>query len=77
MIGLLDDVLVLFLGLKLLKKLIPPGVLNECRARAAVEMRRKEQIKSPITLIVPITVAALWLLTALAVSAAMASYMLR
>ena len=77
-IGFLDDLLVLFLGVKLLKKAIPPDVLDECRALAeASEMRRKEQIKSPLTLVAPVVVTVLWLIAALAVSAAMASYMSR
>jgi len=74
-IGFLDDLVALFLGVALLNKVIPPDVLNECRQLA--EARSSEQIRSPITLVVPITVAVLWLLAALAVSAAMASYVVR
>jgi len=33
-IGQLDDLFVLFVGMKLLRKLTPPGVLAECEERA-------------------------------------------
>lgn len=59
-IGFLDDLLVLALGVKLLQRAIPPEVLTEWRALA--EAHTREQIKSPITMIVPMAVAGLWLL---------------
>src|SRR5260370_15285368 len=44
-IGLMDDVLVLFLGAKLLYRITPPDVLKECRELAATAaVRRKEEI---------------------------------
>jgi len=51
-IGVLDDLLVLFLGIKLLQRIIPPEILTECRAQANVaEMRRKDEVRSTATLI--------------------------
>src|SRR5271170_5379603 len=46
-IGFLDDLLVLFLGVKLVKRLIPPDVLTECRLLAeAASLRKKAEIRS-------------------------------
>ena len=46
-IGFMDDIVVLSLGAKLLRRLTPPDVLAECRELARVaEIRRKE--KSPV-----------------------------
>ncbi len=46
-IGFLDDFLVLFLGVKLLRRIVPREVLAECVRRAeAVEAQRKEKIRS-------------------------------
>jgi uncharacterized membrane protein YkvA (DUF1232 family) len=52
MIGLLDDLLVLFLGVKLLQRIIPPDILIECRELAnEAEMQRKDEVRSTATLI--------------------------
>jgi len=77
-IGLLDDVLVVFLGVKLLQRLTPPEVLAECRELAdAVEMRRKEEIQSSGAIVVCAVVAALWLIATVAVSVVMAAHIYR
>jgi len=47
LIGFADNFLVIFLGIKLLRKMIPPDVLAECRAQAdAAGIRRKQEIRS-------------------------------
>lgn len=45
LIGFLDDLLVLFLGIKLLLRIIPADVLKECRELADAEVRRKDEIR--------------------------------
>jgi uncharacterized membrane protein YkvA (DUF1232 family) len=68
-IGFLDDFLVLFLGAKLLRRLISPEILTECRELAkAAEMRRKDEIRSPAAVVAAIAIAAVWLLAAIAAS---------
>jgi uncharacterized membrane protein YkvA (DUF1232 family) len=75
-IGFLDDFLVLFLGVKLLKKIIPPDVMTECRALAeAAEMRRKEEIRSTAAVIAFVAIALVWLLAAVTAGALMAAYL--
>jgi uncharacterized membrane protein YkvA (DUF1232 family) len=78
-IGLLDDVLVLFLGIKVLQRITPRDVLAECRALAdADEMRRKEEIRSSTPVVVAwVIMAFLGLLTTAALSAVVASYIYR
>lgn len=61
--GFMDDILVLFFGIKLLYKIIPPDVLTECRERVETsEMQRKDEIRTVPARIVFIVVAVLWLL---------------
>src|SRR5438270_13704777 len=44
-VGLMDDVLILYLGAKLLYRITPPDVLKECRELAdTAAIRRKEEI---------------------------------
>jgi uncharacterized membrane protein YkvA (DUF1232 family) len=75
-IGLLDDFLVLFLGVKLLQRIIPPEILAECRELAEVtEMRRKDEVRSTAAVIAVLAVASVWLFAAIAGSALIASYM--
>jgi uncharacterized membrane protein YkvA (DUF1232 family) len=75
-IGLLDDVAVLFLGAKLLKKITPPDVLAECRQlAAAAAIRRREEIRSTAAAVTSTVVATLWLLAAVAGSTLLASYL--
>ena len=77
-IGLLDDLLVFFLGAKLIQRLIPPEVLSECRDRAkAAEMRRKEEVRSAPAIIAFVVIATLWLLVAVAAGAVMVNYIPR
>ena len=74
-IGFLDDLLVLFLGAKLLRKITPPDVLTECRDLAEkAEVRRNEEIRSAAAVAVQVAVIALWLLAGLAASALMAAH---
>jgi uncharacterized membrane protein YkvA (DUF1232 family) len=75
-IGLLDDVAVLFLGAKLLKKITPPDVLTECRQLADVAaIRRREEIRSTAAAVTSTVIATLWLLAAVAGSTLVASYL--
>jgi uncharacterized membrane protein YkvA (DUF1232 family) len=75
MIGFLDDILVLFIGVKLLKKITPAEVLAECRALAdAAEVRRNEEIRSVAVVAVTAAIIAVWLLLAVTASALMAAY---
>jgi uncharacterized membrane protein YkvA (DUF1232 family) len=68
-IGFLDDFLVLFLGAKLLKRIIPPEVLTECLELAnAAEMRRKDEIRSPAAVVASVVIVAVWLLAAITAS---------
>ena len=77
-IGFLDDLLVLFLGVKLLQRITPPDVLLECRQHAEdAWARRNEEFRSPAATIAAIAVAAVWLLTAVAANGLMAAYIRR
>ena len=72
-VGLMDDVLVLYLGAKLLYRITPPDVLKECQELAEIAtIRKKEKIRSRAASLV---IAALWLLAAV-VSALMMAYVL-
>lgn len=74
-IGFLDDILVLFLGAKVVRKLTPPNVLSECRALADVaETRRTEEIPSTFARLSFAVVVGLWLLAVVAASALVARY---
>ena len=62
-IGFLDDFLVLVLGARLLRKMIPAEVFAECRQRAeAAEARRKYRIRSRVAIVASIVILALWVL---------------
>ena len=77
-IGFLDDLLVLFLGVKLLQKITPPDVLAECREFAkAAETRRKEEIRSSAAAFASVAIVTLWLLAAVTASALVARYIPR
>jgi uncharacterized membrane protein YkvA (DUF1232 family) len=77
-IGFLDDLLVVFLGVKLIQKLIPPDVLAECRELArAAGLRRNQRIRSMGSIVGFAGVALLWLLMAVAGSALMIAYIPR
>jgi len=74
-IGFLDDLLVLFLGVKLLQKITPPDVLTECHQLAeAADVQRKDETRSSATIAAAIVVATVWLIAALAGGGLMAAY---
>jgi uncharacterized membrane protein YkvA (DUF1232 family) len=74
-IGFLDDVLVVCLGVKLLLKIIPPNVLIECRELAIVaETRRKENTRSPAAVVALVIIVTLWFLAAGGGTALMVRY---
>lgn len=77
-IGCLDDVLVVFMGIKLLHRITPPDVLSDCRGlAAAAEMQKRKEIKSKAGVAASIVVVALWMLAAVAASALIAAYIPR
>jgi len=74
-IGFLDDFLVLFLGVKLLQRIIPPEILAECRQQANdAEMRRKDEVRSRAAVVAVLAIALAWLFAAITVSGMIASY---
>ena len=74
-IGFLDDLLVLLLGVKLLKRMIPVDVLAECRKLAeTAEIRKKEEIRSVASVVGFAAVVSLWLVAAVAASALVVIY---
>jgi uncharacterized membrane protein YkvA (DUF1232 family) len=74
-IGSLDDLLVLFVGVRLLRRITPADVLNECRELAdAAETRRKEEIRWRVAVLAPAVMVTVWFLTAIVASALMAAY---
>ena len=73
-IGFMDDVLVLYLGAKLLYRITPPDVLKECRELAeSAATRRKEEIGTTASVVASVVITTLWLLAAVA-SALMVVY---
>jgi uncharacterized membrane protein YkvA (DUF1232 family) len=74
-IGCLDDVLVVFLGAKLLKRLTPADVLTACRELAdAAEARRSQEIRSRAAVVASVAIVIVWFLAAIAASLLMAAY---
>jgi len=74
-IGFLDDLLVLFLGVKLLYRITPSDVLDDCRRLAdAAEARRREEVRSLPTVLACIAIGAVWLLAAITASGLLAAY---
>src|SRR5215470_6541176 len=68
-VGLLDDFLVLFLGVKLLQRMIPDDVLDECVEQARIaEMRRKDEIRSTAAVIAFLAVVTVWFFVAITAS---------
>jgi uncharacterized membrane protein YkvA (DUF1232 family) len=57
-LGYLDDLLIVPLGLLLVRRLLPPAVLAECRERAAAADRRPRSVAGPVAIV------ALWLIAA-------------
>ena len=77
-IGSLDDVLVLYLGMNLLQRMSPPDVFIECRDIAdATESRRREASSWAASVAVPIAIVTVWSLAAASASALMAAYFYR
>jgi len=77
-IGFLDDFLVLFLGVKLLQRIIPPDVLAECRQQANdADMRRKDEVRSRAAVVAFVAVVTLWLLAAITASRLIAAHIYR
>jgi uncharacterized membrane protein YkvA (DUF1232 family) len=77
-VGFLDDFLVLFLGAKLIQRIIPPEVLTECRELAkGAEMRRKDEIRSPAAVVAVVVIAVFWIIAAVSASLVMARYIYR
>ena len=73
-IGFLDDLLVLFLGAKLVWKITPADVMTECRELAEkAEVQRKE-IRTKAAVFLPFAIVALWLFATVAAGALMAAY---
>jgi uncharacterized membrane protein YkvA (DUF1232 family) len=74
-IGFLDDILILFLGAKVVRKLTPPKVLSECRELAQIaEIRRKEEIPSTFARVSFAGIVILWFLAVVTASALVAAY---
>jgi len=74
-IGFMDDLVVLVVGFKLIQRAISPAVLKECREQAeAAELKRRAKDSSVTDVVVSVTVAILWLISAIAGSLLIASY---
>ncbi len=77
-IGFLDDFLVLFLGVVVLRRIVPADVLDECRQRAeAHEMSRRDEVRSPAAVVAFVAIVTLWLAAAVLSSALVANYLTR
>jgi uncharacterized membrane protein YkvA (DUF1232 family) len=75
-IGFLDDFVVLFLGVKLLQRIVPLDILAECRQQADdAEMRRKDEVRSRAAVVAVLAIALVWLFVAITVSGMIASYL--
>jgi uncharacterized membrane protein YkvA (DUF1232 family) len=75
-IGFMDDFAILFLGAKILQRIIPQEVFNECRQLAELaEMRRREEIISAPAIVAFIVIATVWLLGAVGTGILVAKYM--
>jgi hypothetical protein len=71
----MDDVLVLFVGVKLLQRITPADVLTECRDLAdAAETRRNEEVRWVAAVAAPLAIATVWFLAAITASALLAAY---
>jgi uncharacterized membrane protein YkvA (DUF1232 family) len=77
-IGMLDDLVVVFLGVRLLRRIIPAYVLMECRGLAdAAELRRRAEIKSTASVVSSLAIATVWMVGAFIGSALVAAYFYR
>lgn len=76
-IGFSDDLLVLFLSVKLLQRITPSDVLTECRELAdAAQRQRKEEVRTKATLAAAVLVSAFWLFAAVVGTRALMSLVL-
>jgi uncharacterized membrane protein YkvA (DUF1232 family) len=74
-IGMMDDVLVAFLGVKLLRRITPDQVLAECRSLAdAADVRGRKRIRSFGAVAACITISTVWLLVGVVATILMAVY---
>ena len=76
-IGFMDDLVVLVVGFKLIRRTLVPEVLAECRERAEVAEAKRKADSSVADIIVSVTVAILWLISGIAGSLLIASYLRR
>jgi uncharacterized membrane protein YkvA (DUF1232 family) len=75
-IGLLDDLMVLLAGAKLVRRFTPLELLRECREQAdAAEARRSEEMQPGLARLAIVLSAATWLLAAVAASALLTAYL--
>jgi len=61
-IGYLDDLILIPLGIALVLRLTPPGVLEECRAQAQQELERGRLAQSTPARIATVIIVLAWLL---------------
>jgi uncharacterized membrane protein YkvA (DUF1232 family) len=74
-IGSLDDLLIIFLGAKLLLKITPANVLAECRGLAdEAQKRRLGKARSRAAVAASVAIVAVWMLAAITASALIAAY---
>jgi uncharacterized membrane protein YkvA (DUF1232 family) len=74
-IGLLDDFVVLSLGIKLLQRITPSDVFIECRELAdAAEISRKGEVRSGGAVAASAVIATVWILAAITATALMVRY---
>jgi uncharacterized membrane protein YkvA (DUF1232 family) len=77
-VGFLDDLLALFIAVKLLRRIIPNDVLVEWQKRAeSAEMQRKDEIRSSAATAGLVAMVFLWLLAAVIASALIMNYIHR
>lgn len=77
-IGVLDDVVVILVALKLIRRMTPADVLFECHDRAnAAEVRREEEARWLSAIVVPVMIMTVWVLAAIVASALLAAYIYR
>ncbi len=73
----MDDLVVLVVGFKLIKKAVPPQVLQECRDQAnAAEVQRNTQVRSLARFAVFVTIAFVWFILAIVGSLMVAKHFL-
>lgn len=72
-LGYLDDLLLVPLGIALALRMIPPAVLDECREQARLTMERD----NPRNWAAAIAVIAIWMVAAVAILYAVARFFLR